>query len=90
MSPEQLVQAATEAHLGAADEALSLAVLRRLAWRAARGGQRCASCGLEKPTSAFALDGRSSTGLDRRCRACDASRKRASRNPGPLLDQEEK
>lgn len=81
------MRAAAEGYLGDEAEAdgLSPAVLQRLAWRQARSGATCSACGLEKPLGAFARDPRRSTGLDSRCRACEAARVRAYRNPGPLL-----
>lgn len=63
-------------------EALLEAVERRRAWRLRRGGFDCASCGHTLPAAAFGPDDRTSSGLESRCRRCEAGRKRERRAEG--------
>lgn len=50
--------------------ALHAAALRRLAWRARRGGKTCSTCSRLLPLADFGRDSRESDGLFRVCRAC--------------------
>ncbi|WGH21419.1 HNH endonuclease [Arthrobacter phage Emotion] len=63
-------------------ERLADAALRRLEWRKERGGRVCPKCGETKPVSEFGVDARKPDGLDPRCKACEASRKRESQDEG--------
>ena len=84
---EDRVAAVCARYDGPDNEAARLAedALRRLAWRKRRGGKGCPTCAETKPVSAFGPDVRKPDGLDPRCRACEAARRRASRSGGPLL-----
>jgi hypothetical protein len=55
--------------------------LRRLAERQAAAMRTCSTCGLPLPLSAFGPDHRATDGLDRRCRSCEAIRRRRARTP---------
>lgn len=69
VGPDELRRLATD-FLGGDDEGFVDAVLRRLATRQASAGKTCASCGIEKPLSAFGRDSRNRDGLHRVCRLC--------------------
>jgi hypothetical protein len=58
---------------------LQRAALRRLEYRRSRSGKTCSVCELTKPLSAFGVDARKPDGLDPRCRACEAIRRRETR-----------
>ena len=76
-SPEDAIEATAGQY--DATGLLGEQALRRLAWRKARSGRVCVSCGLEKALTEFGPDLRETDALDRRCRDCEALRRREAR-----------
>ncbi|MCS5718602.1 hypothetical protein N1027_10700 [Herbiconiux sp. CPCC 205763] len=61
------------------DGELAASVLRQLAWRLRHSGKDCANCGRALAMTEFGRDVRKRDGLEDRCKACEAARRRRIR-----------
>jgi hypothetical protein len=79
VTPSETLVASVAAKYDNEEGDLQRAAVRRLAYRLARSGKTCAACDALKPLSAFGADARKPDGLDSRCKACEAARRRQAR-----------
>lgn len=86
MKPAEDLVASVAAEYDNEEGDLQRAALQRLAYRRARSGKLCSSCHLVKPLSAFGAAHRKPDGLDPRCRACEALRRRMARTSRETSD----
>ncbi|USL85094.1 head morphogenesis protein [Arthrobacter phage SWEP2] len=76
-----LIRAVAAKYDGSDNEAdrLTESTARRLEWRKRNAGKACDVCRETKPVSEFGPDAGRPDGLSRRCRRCEAGRRREAR-----------